>query len=162
MPPWLEEEVRAPATELLESLSVGGQTVDPEECERLSRGVNGCFYAAAPAQYASWPSGSTADGTVVYLITRIDEQTLEVVGITWLDFGAGVFPSRALVTVGERSVRVTGFIGHVDRRTGAPPRLPRSGTLIDTPGDSGVVSPTLIAGHREVQLEWTKAFELSE
>lgn len=118
--------------------------------------------AEASAQYEAWPSGSTTDGTVIDLITRMDETTLEAIGMTYIDFGGDLFPSRVVVTVEEAASSIVGFIGQIDDRTGAPPRLP-AGTLINTPRDpdTGIVTPTLIIGHREVLPVWTRAFTLS-
>jgi hypothetical protein len=159
---WFEQYVRAPALGLLESLPVSGQTVDHDECQALAVGIDGCFMIEAPHQYAPWPPESTTDGTAVSLITRIDERTLDAVGVTYIDFSGEVFPSRALVVVDNEATTVVGFIGQTDERTGAPPRLPR-GTLINTPRDldRGVVTPTLIVGRREILPKWTTVFEMT-
>lgn len=129
---WFDEEVRSPLEELLRKIPVGGQTVDSGDCDRLSDGIDWLFYTEVASQYLRWPAGSTTDGTVVYLITRIGEGSLEAIAMTHIDFDGRVFPSRALLTATPVATHVTGFIGEVEECNGEPPRFVE-GTVINTP-----------------------------
>ena len=159
---WFEDKVVVPTETMIRRLEVGDSTVEPDDCDVFGFGVEGLFRTEATRQYESWPEGSTTDGTRVYFVARVGADSVEVVGLTHLDFGEFVFPSRAAISSNPRGVHVVGFIGQTDERTGAPPRFP-PGTLISTPrNDHGRCdSPTLLVGHGELQPVWTQAFEIT-
>jgi len=135
-------------------LSIGEEVSDPAWCDLLDLGIEGLFRSVMPTQYAAWPPGSTTDGTDVALCRRSGVDVLMATGLTYVDFSGSCFPSRVDVRpTADRSVVVTGYIGEVDARTGAPPRLP-DGTLV-VPGPAG---PELIVGRRQIQIAWTRVF----
>ncbi|HEV7759962.1 MAG TPA: hypothetical protein VGO78_13270 [Acidimicrobiales bacterium] len=141
-------------TDLLAGLAVGDETDDPDLCDRLGFGIEGLFRFELPAQWAAWPLDSTTDGSIAVLCRRVDLDTLVVAGLTWIDFGGALFPFRTeLQRTADGSVAVTGYVGQVDARTGAPPRLP--GGTVMVPGPAG---PELIVGRRQVLITWTRAF----
>ena len=159
---WFDHHVRSPLDGLLRKVPVGGQTVDADDCARLSNGIDALFRTEVASQYTRWPAGSTTDGTVVSLITRDGECSLEAIGMTHIDFDGRLFPSRALFTVSPVATHVAGFIGEVDENDGEPPRFVR-GTMINTPlGPGGALrKATLLGRHRELDITWTKAFEVT-
>ena len=107
-------------------------------------------------RYPDWPQQSATNDTLVVLCHRSDADTLVVSGLTWIDYGYRRFPSRLELRRTESgSVVVTGFIGQVDPRTGAPPRFPENTYMV--PGTTG---PELLLGHRSVPITWTRAFTL--
>lgn len=135
-------------------MSIGEEASDPTSCDLLALGIEGLFRSVMPTQCAGWPPGSTTDGTDVALCRRTGADVLVAIGLTYVDFGGECFPSRVDIgRTADGSVMVTGYVGEVEARTGAPPRLP-GGTLV-VPGPAG---PELIVGRRQVPIAWTKAF----
>jgi len=46
-------------------------------------------------QFRGWPDGHTTDGSAVHVCYRPTDEMIEVLGVTWFDFGPDVFPFRA-------------------------------------------------------------------
>jgi hypothetical protein len=162
---WQQRNLVEPVEELLALVPVGDEVRDRERCERLALGVEGVFRSELGAQYAGWPPESTTDGSSVDLCVRSSTDTLDVVGLMWIDFGDEVFPYRAEITRAAAaeagaSVSLVGYIGQIDPRTGRPPRLP-AGTLVVPVRDDGKRPPTteLIVGRRQVPIVWKKVLE---
>lgn len=159
---WFDERVVAPLDAALVSVPVGAEVQDEDRCRELGTAIEGLFRREVKAQYASWPPESTTDGTRIDFCLRSSEDTLEVAGVTWIDFDGSVFPFRALLTrTANGSASVTAYIGEVDKGTGAPPRLKR-GTLIFTvrEKDGEPPVPELIVGRRQIPIAWTRVFEV--
>jgi hypothetical protein len=123
-------------------------------------GIDAVFRTEAVAQYSGWPTGSTTDGTRIQLCVRTEEGTLEVAGVTNIDFDGSVFPSRArLRRTVDGSASITAYIGEVNPYSGEPPRMP-AGTMIIVVRDGGPPRAELLLGHEQTRIFWTKACEV--
>jgi hypothetical protein len=89
--------------------------------QRLAEGIDGVFRTEVAAQYPGWPPVSTTDGASVGICVRCGRQSLEVIGLLYIDFGGKVLPFRALIERTRSVITLDGFIGQVDDRTGHPP-----------------------------------------
>jgi hypothetical protein len=161
---WHQEYVVEPMEDLLALVPVGGEVRELERCQKLGTGIEGLFRSEVAAQYTGWPSESTTDESSVDLCIRTGLDSLDVVGLMWIDFSDEVFPFRAEIgRAADGSVSVVGSIGQVHERTGQPPRLPR-GTLIVPVRDENERNPVpeLIIGRRQVPIVWTTVLEWSD
>lgn len=145
--------------ELLRTLPVGGETRDPEQLALPETGLEALFRTEVGRQYQAWPRGSTTDGTSIRFCARRDADSVEVAGVTWLDFNGSVFPSRALLSKRDGSATVVVFVGQVDPQSGAPPAMPAGTLVLPTTDEDGLPHPELLLGHRQVGIEWTKVLE---
>jgi hypothetical protein len=161
---WFDEYVVAPYSELVASIPVRGEVSDLQRCDTLAIGIEGLFRAHVRAQYGGWPPESTTDGTAIQFCVRPNEDTLDVAGVTWIDFDGSLFPSRAEVRrTQDRLTSVTAYIGEVDARNGAPPRMPPGTLIVPVKSDENELAvPHLILGRRQLPITWTKVFEVFE
>jgi hypothetical protein len=160
---WFDEKVAGPIRELLQTMPVGDALEDLNRCDVLGLGIDWLFRKEVEAQYAGWPPGSTTGGTLIEFCVRPSADTIDVAGLTWIDFAATVFPSRAELRLRRNgAIAVTAYIGQTDPDTGAPPRFPRDKALVVPTRDSTdpLPRPELILGRRQVPIVWTKAFEV--
>ena len=158
---WFSEYILVPYLNLMSSLDVGEDVRDLARCNILSAGIEGVLRSEL-WRYAGWPPDTTTDGTSIDFCVRTHVDTLDVAGMTWIDFGGARFPSRAqLRRNSDGSVSVTAFVGNVDPTDGSPPRLP-SGTMILVERDDDGRHPVaqLLLGRRQVPIEWTQVFEI--
>jgi hypothetical protein len=143
-------------------VAVGDEVRDRERCQPLG-GVVESIFRNELHRYAGWPPESTTDGSTVDLCVRTGPRSLDVVGLTYVDFSGRAFPYRAEITrTGPSSLHVALSIGQVDPQTGAVPRLP-VGTLVIPVRDDDDRHPVaeLIVGRRQVPIVWTKVVDWS-
>lgn len=139
---------------------VGGEVDDLARCAALATGLDGLFRTEAAAQYSGWPPGSTTDGTSIQLCFRVDDDTLDVAGMTNIDFDGSAFPCRARMRrTSDGSAAVTAYVGEVNPYSGEPPRMP-AGTMIIPVRDGGQPRAQLLLGHKQTRIFWTKVFEV--
>jgi hypothetical protein len=158
----IERHRVGPVEALLASVPAGGVVRPADLHQTLGSALDGVFNAKI-CEYASWPSGSWIDGATVELCIRSGDDSLDVVGLMYLDGTVATFPYLAQITrTGDGSVVVVGWVGHVDERTGRPPRLP-PGCLFAVVQDdqNGVARPELIVGRRQIPITWTRVLEWS-
>jgi hypothetical protein len=134
---WHQDHLVSPVDDLLGLIPEGSEVTDLDRYQRLAKGIDGVFRTEAAAQrlaegidgvfrtevaaqYPGWPPGSTTDGASVDICFRCGRQSLEVIGLMYIDFGGEVLPFRALIERTESLISLDGFIGQVDDRTGHP------------------------------------------
>ena len=161
---WKEEYVRSPVEELLSSLHIGAAVQESPSFDRLAKGIDYLFRSAESEQFeAGLDSEWTTDGATIYLCSRVDPDTLEVIAMIYIDFDARRFPSKTILRRGAaKDISVECYIGQVDPGTGAPPRFPDDVIILPAQPDADVnsVSRLIIRRHEEPIL-WTRAFETS-
>ena len=117
---WHQDHLVSPVDDLLGLIPEGSEVTDLDRYQRLAKGIDGVFRTEVAAQYPGWPPGSTTDGASVDICFRCGRQSLEVIGLMYIDFGGEVLPFRALIERTESLISLDGFIGQVDDRTGHP------------------------------------------
>lgn len=155
------DDLVVPLQDLLASTPVGGE-VERARCEQLAAAIDGLFRTEAALQYSGWPPGSTTGGTTIHLCVRPEADTLDVVGLTFIDFDGAVFPSRVrLRRRSDGSTSVTAFIGDVNPYSGEPPRLPAGTRILPVRDhDDGRPRPELVVGPKQTPIRWTRVFEV--
>jgi hypothetical protein len=93
---WHQDYLVSPADDLLGLIPEGSEVTDLDRCQRLAEGIDGVFRTEVAAQYPGWPPGSTTDGASVDICFRCGRQSLEVIGLMYIDFGARSFRSALL------------------------------------------------------------------
>jgi hypothetical protein len=158
---WLQEYVVEPARDLLASIPIGDEQGDIDQCDKLSTGIEGVLRAELAAQYRPWPRESTTDGTSVDVCRRLGDDTIEVIGMSSIDFGGERFPVRAVIELSADHSNLTGFtaqIGEVDPRTGAPPRFPQGTLILPRRDDQDrYIDAELLVGRRARSINWRTA-----
>lgn len=159
MTDWHHEQLIEPTASGLASVEIGGELRDQALLDLLADGVEGLFRSEIRHQFADWPPESTTDGSSPFVCWRSSENSLQLVGLTYLDFTGSVFPFRAEVGLdretGQANVDV--FIGQIESETGRPPKLPSDSVIVAVRSGDRVTSTELIAGRRQVPITWTKA-----
>jgi hypothetical protein len=159
---WQQDWPISPGDDPLRLLPQSGEVSGLECCDRLADGIDGVFRTEVEAQYAGWPPGSTTDGARVDICLRSGSDSLEVMGLMYIDFSGDVFPFLALIERTKPSLSLVGFIGLVDEGTGHPPRLPSGGMINPVRMiDRTTLTPELISGRLASPIPWTKVLERS-
>jgi hypothetical protein len=158
---WLKSYLVEPAAAVLRDTALNKEAADGPSLRTLvGAGVDGMFYAELPLQYQHWPPESTTDGSISVSCVKLDDHTLVIVGMTYVDFGGDVFPFRATVSLTPDLLRLQRYeaeIGEIDRRTGEPPRFRFDGITIMARRDpsGAVLDYELFAPRRPKPIEWT-------
>ncbi|MCP4961419.1 MAG: hypothetical protein GY925_19410 [Actinomycetia bacterium] len=155
---WLRTNLIGPATDLLSELEVGESLIaEHTACVRLSLGVEGLFRSEIRHRWAGWPPESTTDGSSVMACSRVDNDTLIVIGLTDIDFAGEQFPFQLHITnIGSGELTVTVHIGQLDSATGGPPRLRDAVITIGLSDTTAGDQPILTIGRRQAAVDWTE------
>lgn len=160
---WLRTNLIGPAADLLSELEVGDLLIDAEHsaCVRLALGVEGLFRSEIRHRWAGWPPESTTDGSSVMACSRVDDDTLIVVGLTDIDFAGEQFPFQfEIASIGTGELAVSVHIGQLDSAMGGPPRL-RDAVITTGQSDTDGGRPILMGGRGQAEVEWTEVMRLS-
>jgi hypothetical protein len=114
-------------------------------------------------QFLGWPGGHTTDGSAVQVCYRATENMIEVLGVTWFDFGPDVFPFRARFC--SRDGDMTNVILSTEiAAIGGGPKLYGSSPVIQaTPNPNRTVrTASVIATRRMQTTDWVDVIELTE
>lgn len=152
-----------PASVLFGELDVG-EVAPPEHrlCGPLGTGIEGLLRNELRHHWNEWPPESTTDGSVVYLCTRMTDQTISVIGLTKIDFTSDTFPFCVELTRStQQEWTATVFIGQVDNLTGGPPRLSGAVIVAEPDDATGQVEAMLLAGRHQTPIDWTHAMTLT-
>lgn len=166
MAAWHQTKLVDPFAEIRATIPVGGEvTPDNELARRLADGIDGLFRTQVRDQYPRWPSGSTTDGCIAHLCWRPGDRELEVVGLTYLDFGGDMFPFRARFSFDhQRRTSVTEFVGRVDSTDASFPFVPSKSLFVPVRDEEveTISSVELIVGRIQLPVDWEKAVEWRE
>lgn len=161
---WIQDNLVSPAGQLIRDTPIGDEVDDLQRLYGrggLCLGIEWAFRGLVECEYAPWPPESTTDGLTADLCIRRARCSLEFVGMCFIDFGGEKFPLRVELELSDtfRSVsRFTAYIGNVDPRTGAPPRLGPEAMILRDRDESGRYTDTcLLLTRRPVAIEWTLA-----
>lgn len=115
-------------------------------------------------QFLGWPDGHTTDGSTVHVCYRPTEEMIEVLGVTWFDFGGPeVFPFRARFSShddGQTKVIVSTEIA----TSGGGPKLYGGSPVVQASpdGEGTVRTASVITPGSLRTTDWVDVIELTE
>ena len=146
----------------LASTEIGADVDDDELVRTLGIHVER-VWRSEMQQFRGWPDGHTTDGSAVHVCYRPTEEMIEVLGVTWFDFGPEVFPFRARFSShddGQTKVIVSTEIA----TSGGGPRLYGGSPVVQASpdGEGTVRTASVITPGSLRTTDWVDVIELTE
>jgi hypothetical protein len=165
---WIQEHLVAPARQLIRDTPLGGEVSDLGRLngiDGLCVGIEGTFLDLARHEYSGWPAESTTDGLIAELCIRSGSCQLDFMGMCFIDFSGEQFPLRTEIDLSDdlgELARFAAYIGNVDPRTAAPPRLPEWAMIVPERDENGGHPVAFLLMKRtQLPIEWTLAFSVN-
>lgn len=147
---------------VLASTEVGADVDDDELVRTFGIHVER-VWRSEMQQFRGWPDGHTTDGSAVHVCYRPTDEIIEVLGVTWFDFGPDVFPFRARFRShddGQTSLIVSTEIA----TSGGGPKLYGGSPVVQASpdGEGTVRTASVITPGSLRTTEWVDVIEVTE